>query len=106
MCGSETLTTVVSSTSMKVLVITAIATSHGFTSFHALAELRSKVWLAVAISDESYEMHQEREWTRIAGQRECRYTPGLWIRRRRTGKPQKPSFVCLRGELELNLRFQ
>jgi hypothetical protein len=29
MCGSETLTTVVSSTSMNVLDITAIATSHG-----------------------------------------------------------------------------
>src|SRR5438067_6287860 len=31
MCGSETFTTVVSSTSMKVLLITAMATSHGFT---------------------------------------------------------------------------
>src|SRR3954468_454575 len=32
MCGSETLTTVVSSTSMKVLIITAEATSHGLIS--------------------------------------------------------------------------
>ena len=32
MCGSDTLTTVVSSTSMKVAHITAIATIHGFTS--------------------------------------------------------------------------
>ena len=31
MCGSETFTTVVSSTSMNVLLITAMATSHGFT---------------------------------------------------------------------------
>ena len=31
MCGSETLTTVVSSTSMKVANITATATIHGFT---------------------------------------------------------------------------
>src|SRR6185312_17279004 len=30
MCGNETLTTVVSSTSMKVLDMTAMATSHGF----------------------------------------------------------------------------
>jgi hypothetical protein len=34
MCGSETLTTVVSSTSIKVLVITAIATSQGLKSLH------------------------------------------------------------------------
>jgi len=32
MCGKETLTTVVSSTSIKVLDITAIATSQGLTS--------------------------------------------------------------------------
>src|SRR5437763_12541965 len=31
-CGSETLTTVVSSTSINVLVITVMATIHGFTS--------------------------------------------------------------------------
>jgi hypothetical protein len=35
MCGSETLTTVVSSTSMKVLDITAIAISHGLMSGRA-----------------------------------------------------------------------
>lgn len=42
MCGSETLTTVVSSTSIKVLVITAIATNHGFTSFQARVAPPSK----------------------------------------------------------------
>jgi hypothetical protein len=31
MCGRETFTTVVSSTSMKVANITAMATTHGFT---------------------------------------------------------------------------
>ena len=31
MCGSDTLTTVVSSTSMKVANMTAIATTHGLT---------------------------------------------------------------------------
>jgi hypothetical protein len=41
---------------MKVLHITAIATSHGFTSFHARDALPLNVWLAVAISGESYEM--------------------------------------------------
>jgi len=35
MCGSETLTTVVSSTSMNVLDITAMAISHGLTSGEA-----------------------------------------------------------------------
>ena len=79
MCGSETLTTVVSSTSMKVLVITAIATSQGFTSFHAPAELRSKVWVAVAITDESYEMLGDGEWTRIAGEPDYRNAPGLFV---------------------------
>src|SRR6185369_16172007 len=36
-CGSETLTTVVSSTSMKVADMTAMATSHGFTLSCVLA---------------------------------------------------------------------
>src|SRR5690242_12022381 len=75
MCGSDTLTTVVSSTSMNVLVITAMATSHGFTSFHARAELRSKVCVAVAIFDESYKMREQSEWTRIAEEVKCRCAP-------------------------------
>jgi hypothetical protein len=39
MCGRETLTTVVSSTSMKVLDVTAMAISQGLISWEA-------VWLA------------------------------------------------------------
>ena len=57
MCGSETLTTVVSSTSMKVLVITAVATSQGFTSFHDREGACSIVGVAVAILNELYKMH-------------------------------------------------
>src|SRR6185503_11142526 len=36
MCGSDTLTTVVSRTSMKVANMTAIATSHGLTGFWSI----------------------------------------------------------------------
>src|SRR5262245_17573786 len=41
MCGSDTLTTVVSSTSMKVANITAIATIQGFTCFSLTGDLCS-----------------------------------------------------------------
>jgi hypothetical protein len=48
MCGSDTLTTVVSSTSMKVLDMTAMAISHGLMS-RAISGL-SAIWqLAVRI---------------------------------------------------------
>src|SRR3954466_11898200 len=46
MCGNETLTTVVSSTSMKVLIITAEATSHGLIS-RAGAGAATSYWLPV-----------------------------------------------------------
>ena len=42
MCGSDTLTTVVSSTSMKVANITAIATIHGLTVFGEGSTRRSR----------------------------------------------------------------
>src|ERR1700693_6501760 len=48
MCGRETLTTVVSSTSIKVLAITATATSQGLT---AGASAKVRVWTSSAISD-------------------------------------------------------
>src|SRR2546430_16261290 len=48
MCGRETLTTVVSSTSIKVLAITATATSQGLT---AGASAKVRVWTKSAISD-------------------------------------------------------
>ena len=41
MCGSDTLTTVVSSTSMKVANMTAIATIHGLTCRCALSGMAS-----------------------------------------------------------------
>src|SRR5690349_19777495 len=48
MCGRETLTTVVSSTSIKVLAMTATATSQGLT---AGASAKGRVWTSSAISD-------------------------------------------------------
>ena len=48
MCGRETLTTVVSSTSIKVLAITATATSQGLT---AGTSAKVRVWTSSAISD-------------------------------------------------------
>jgi hypothetical protein len=47
MWGSETFTTVVSSTSMKVALITAMATIHGFTS-RARAAARGKLAALIA----------------------------------------------------------
>ena len=64
-------------------------------------------------------MHQDREWTRIAGEKECRYTPGmlitteipsrggnLWSPRSLEGCPIFSATLCARGELAFRLQLQ